>query len=146
MSADDIVSEIDQRLSPTRWNYRGIRRFLGTRRRLQDPHECPRRRGGIPAGVFLIKFLSENGELSTKLCTTLWITRHLRGYLIMHHLWNSLIKEARIHSTLRLHASALSSRRPTILSTKRDGAFCRYACGLSPREIQCIRVNPKHFI
>ena len=36
--------------------------------------------------------------------------------------------------------------RPTILSTKRNGAFCRYASGLSPREIQRIRVNPEHFI
>ena len=36
--------------------------------------------------------------------------------------------------------------RPTILSTKRNGAFCRYASGLSPREIQRIRINPEHFI
>ena len=55
-------------------------------------------------------------------------------------------KEPLINSALRLHASAVSSRRPTILSTKRDGAFCRYASGLSPREIQRIHVNPEHLI
>ena len=51
-----------------------------------------------------------------------------------------------IHLALRLHTSALPFRRPTILSTKRNEAFCRYASGLSPREIQRIRVNPEHFI
>ena len=55
-------------------------------------------------------------------------------------------RESLIHSAPRLHASALSSRRRQILSTKRDGAFCRYASGLSPREIQRIRANPGHLI
>ena len=42
LPADDIVSDIDQRLLPTRWNYVGIRRFLGTRRQpllLVNPQE-----------------------------------------------------------------------------------------------------------
>jgi NADH:ubiquinone oxidoreductase subunit 3 (subunit A) len=49
-------------------------------------------------------------------------------------------KESLMNSALRLHASALSSRRRQILSV------ARYASGLSPREIQRIRVNPKHLI
>ena len=49
-------------------------------------------------------------------------------------------KEPLINSALRLHASALFSRRRQILSV------ARYASGLSPREIQRIRANPEHLI
>ena len=51
------------------------------------------------------------------------------------------IKEPLMHSALRLRASALSPRRSAILSTKRDGAFCRYASGLFPKST----VHPRKF-
>ena len=50
------------------------------------------------------------------------------------------VKEPLINSAIRLHASALSSRRRQILSV------ARYASGLSPREIQRIHANPEHLI
>ena len=51
-----------------------------------------------------------------------------------------MLRESLINSALRLHVSALSSRRRQILSVT------RYASGLSLREIQRIRVNPEHLI
>ena len=55
-----------------------------------------------------------------------WFVREVTGsdlLLVTFCFFRKRVKEALINSALRLHASALSSRRPTILSTKRDGAF-----------------------
>ena len=59
----------------------------------------------------------------------------------VNKIWENLtLAETLINSALRLHASALSSRRRQILSVA-----C-YASGLSPREIQRIHANPEHLI
>ena len=59
----------------------------------------------------------------------------------VNKIWENLtLAETLINSALRLHASALSSRRPAILSV----ALATPAVCL--RRVQRIHVNPEHFI
>ena len=72
-----------------------------------------------------------------------WFVREVMGsdlLLVTFCFFRKRVKEALINSALRLHASALSSCRPAILSV----ALATPAVCL--RRVQCIHVNPEHLI